>query len=180
VLHANPAAEAMLRMRDGLASMQGRLCAMRPADDAMLRHALGGAAGNGGSTLAIARPSGRAPFAVAVQPVAARRRGAAAPWSVAQASAALVYVVDPGREAAVPVTRTLRALYGLTAAEAATAEALAQGQGAKDAAEALGIAPSTLRWHLQRVFEKTGTARQAELALLVERLGAVHAATNHN
>ncbi len=37
----------------------------------------------------------------------------------------------------------------------------------------LGVAASTLRWHLQRVFEKTGTARQAELARLVERLGTL-------
>jgi DNA-binding CsgD family transcriptional regulator len=35
------------------------------------------------------------------------------------------------------------------------------------------IEPSTLRWHLQRVFAKTGTARQAELARLVTRVGAV-------
>ncbi len=67
VLHANPAAEAMLRMRDGLASIGGRLCAMRPADDAALRRALGEAAGNGGSTRAIAR----------VRPRSVRRDGAA-------------------------------------------------------------------------------------------------------
>ena len=57
VLHANPAAEALLRTRDGLTSVQSRLRAMRSADDAALRRALGEAAGNGGSTLAIARPS---------------------------------------------------------------------------------------------------------------------------
>ena len=45
----------------------------------------------------------------------------------------------------------------------------------KETTEALGIASSTLRWRLQRAFEKTGTARQAELARLVERLGAVAA-----
>ena len=127
--------------------------------------------------MTVARPSGRAPFAVTVQPVSARRCGAAW-WGVAQQPTAIVFVVDPGREGTTTVTHTLRALYGLTVTEAAAAEALARGQGAKDAAEALGIAPSTLRWHLQQVFEKTGTTRQTGLARLVERLGAVRGATD--
>lgn len=83
-------------------------------------------------------------------------------------------MVDPDRDGGSAATaRALRALYGLTAAEAAAGEAVARGHGVAEAAEALGIAPSTLRWHLQRAFDKTGTARQAELVRLVERLGAV-------
>ena len=97
---------------------------------------------------------------------------------MAQLPTAIVLVVDPCREETRAVTRMLRALFALTAAEAAAVEALAQGQGAKDAAEALRIAPSTLRWHLQQVFEKTGTARQAQLARLVERLGTVRETTD--
>ncbi len=174
VLHANSAAEALLLMEDGLTTAQGRLCAMRPAADAALRRALGGAAGNGGGTLAVVRPSGRAPFAVTVQPVTAGRFFASDLRRVAQVPAALVFVVDPDHDGGGAVTaRTLRALYGLTGAEAAVAEAIAQGQGVTEAAAALGVTPATLRWHLQHVFEKTGTARQAELTRLVERLGVL-------
>jgi len=173
VLHANPAAEALLRLRDGLATARGgRLHAARPADNAALGRALAGAATSGGDTLAVARPSSRASFAVTVQPAALARPWEAAPWPMAQTPAALVFVVDPDRADAVP-DRALRVLYGLTAAEAAVAGRIAQGQGVADAADALGVAASTLRWHLQRVFEKTGTARQAELARLVERLGTL-------
>lgn len=177
VLHANSAAEALLRMQDGLTTTQGRLCAMRSADDAALRRALGGAAGNGGGTLAVIRPSGRAPFAVTVQPVTAGCFFSSDLRLFAQRPAALIFVIDPDHDGGgAATTRTLRALYGLTGAEVAVAAAIAHGQGVTEAAAALGVASSTVRWHLQRVFEKTGTARQADLTRLVERLGTLRKA----
>jgi DNA-binding CsgD family transcriptional regulator len=36
-----------------------------------------------------------------------------------------------------------------------------------EAAEVLGVAETTARWHLQHLFEKTGTHRQADLIKLV-------------
>ncbi len=174
VLYANPAAEVLLRGGDGLATAQGKLRAARASDDAALRRAVAAAAGGSGGTLAVARPSGRASLAVVVQPASAGRLSGSDPWRIAPLPAALVFVVEPDRDSdGAAAASTLRALYGLTAAEVAVAEGVAQGQGVKDASEALGIAPSTLRWHLQRVFDKTDTARQAELARLVERLGAM-------
>jgi DNA-binding CsgD family transcriptional regulator len=47
---------------------------------------------------------------------------------------------------------------------------ISQGQTTADAATALGIGKSTARWHLLRVFEKTGCKRQAELVALAGRL----------
>jgi DNA-binding CsgD family transcriptional regulator len=41
--------------------------------------------------------------------------------------------------------------------------ALARGVAAKEAADILGISEPTVRTHLQRMFSKTGTTRQAEL-----------------
>ena len=173
VLHANPPAEAILRAADGLVAVQGRLRAAGRRDDAALQHALAEAATEGGRTLAIGRSSGRAALVVAVQPLAAGRLPANGAWPAVQVPARLVFVIDPDADHGAITTRALRSAYGLTTAEAATAEAVARGLGTADAAEALQIAPSTLRWHLQRVFEKTGTGRQAELARLVARLGAV-------
>jgi len=70
---------------------------------------------------------------------------------------------DPNAAAA------LRRLYFLTQREAEVAIAVARGAGLRTAADALGIGVNTVRTHLQRVFEKTGTSRQAELAITLMR-----------
>ena len=46
--------------------------------------------------------------------------------------------------------------------------ALAQGLGAKEAADMLGISEPTVRTHLQKMFSKTGTPRQADLLRLLQ------------
>jgi len=179
VVLANRAAEAMLARGDGIGADASGLRAATPAQTAALRRLVAQAAdrtrvaGRGGA-LRLDRPSDRPfpgrPLSVLVAPVGAAAAGGA--WLPEPRPAAILFVSDPEQQHRPPAFH-LREIYGLTAAEAAVVASIAQGQGVKDAAEALGIAPSTLRWHLQRVFEKTGTTRQAELARLVERLGAV-------
>ncbi len=173
VILANRAAEAALARADGIGVDASGLRAATPSQTSALRQLIARAAdrtriaGRGGA-LRLDRPSMRRPLSVLVAPLGTT--GAA--WLPELMPAAIVFVSDPEQDAPRPAPH-LRALYGLTSAEAAAAEAIAQGQGVKDAAEALGVASTTVRWHLQRVFEKTGTTRQAELARLVERLGIV-------
>jgi DNA-binding CsgD family transcriptional regulator len=57
-------------------------------------------------------------------------------------------------------------LYGFTRAEARLVVLLAQDRTLEDAATALGIARTTAKTHLQRVFEKTGTNRQPQVVRL--------------
>ena len=57
-------------------------------------------------------------------------------------------------------------LYGLTEAERRVFEHVAAGRSVEQAAAALGVAGSTIRTHLLKVFAKTDTARQAELVAL--------------
>jgi DNA-binding CsgD family transcriptional regulator len=57
-------------------------------------------------------------------------------------------------------------LYGLTRAEARLVTLLAQDLSLEDAAAALGVARTTAKTHLQRVFEKTGTNRQPQVVRL--------------
>ena len=57
-------------------------------------------------------------------------------------------------------------LYGLTEAERRVFEHVAAGRSVEQAAAALGVAGSTIRTHLLKVFSKTDTARQAELVAL--------------
>jgi DNA-binding CsgD family transcriptional regulator len=61
-------------------------------------------------------------------------------------------------------------LYKLTGAELRVLLALAQGLGAKDAAAMLGISEPTVRTHLQRIFSKTDTTRQADLLRLFQNV----------
>jgi len=175
VILANHAAEAMFAQGDGIGADASGLRAATAAQTASLRRLVACAAdrarvaGRGGA-LRLDRPFLGRPLSVLVAPIGAAAAGGA--WLPEPRPAAIVFVSDPERRHRPPASH-LREIYGLTAAEAAVAGSIAEGQGVKDAAEALGVAPSTLRWHLQRVFEKTGTARQAELVRLVEHLSAV-------
>jgi len=58
-------------------------------------------------------------------------------------------------------------LYGLTPAETRLIVLLARDHSLGEAAATLGIARTTARTHLQRIFEKTGTRRQSQLMKLV-------------
>jgi DNA-binding CsgD family transcriptional regulator len=77
-----------------------------------------------------------------------------------------IFVVDPSA-AADPSPEQLRAQFGLTAAEAAFACAIVSGEGLRECARAIGIAEATARTHLHRIFEKTGTKRQAQLVRVI-------------
>lgn len=53
--------------------------------------------------------------------------------------------------------------YGLTEAEARLVRQLLKGLNVQGCAEALEVSPNTVRWHLKRVFQKTGVTSQTEL-----------------
>jgi DNA-binding CsgD family transcriptional regulator len=57
--------------------------------------------------------------------------------------------------------------YRLTPTELRVLTALVDVGGVPDVAAALGIAETTVKTHLGRLFAKTGTRRQAELVKLV-------------
>ncbi len=56
--------------------------------------------------------------------------------------------------------------YSITPAESRVMLLLVQGMTISEAAEALGISPPTAKTHLARLFDKTGTSRQADLVRL--------------
>ncbi len=61
----------------------------------------------------------------------------------------------------------LRAAYQLTAAEARICSGLISGDNVHTLSGRLGISPQTARTHLKRIYDKTGTTRQAELLRLL-------------
>jgi DNA-binding CsgD family transcriptional regulator len=64
----------------------------------------------------------------------------------------------------------LRDTFGLTLGEARVAALVGFGMAPRAAAEKLGIAESTARTVLKRVFDKVGVSRQSELVALLARV----------
>lgn len=163
----NEMARRLLAPRDGLLLSKNGLRAALPADDAALRHAISAALEatsrpelGGGGAVAVRRRSARTPLAVLVVP------GASQPGAEL---GALVFVTDPERRPSPPADR-LRALFGLSLAEAKLATALAEEPALPRAAERLGVGHETARTQLKSLFRKTATRSKAELLALLARL----------
>ena len=73
-----------------------------------------------------------------------------------------------------PQMAFLKDKFGLTPAESRLVLRLMTGHSLRSSAAALGIGYETARTTLKTVFGKTGTCRQAELAIVIIRALAVH------
>ncbi|AQA05416.1 helix-turn-helix transcriptional regulator [Mycobacterium sp. MS1601] len=160
-LHAvtlNSAAERILRDDDGLSMRAGRITAadLRVTDElrSAVCRACAGDIRSAGSFNCV-RPSGKRPYIVHVVP-SDRDSG----------HSALVLIVDSGDEPE-SAAAVLRRIYQLTNTEAEVAMQVMHGVELKQIAELLSISLTTVRTHLQHVFDKTDTHRQAELAHLL-------------
>ncbi|MGZ6588625.1 MAG: helix-turn-helix transcriptional regulator [Solirubrobacteraceae bacterium] len=164
-VYINSAADSILRSNDGLRIHRGCLEADASRADAQLQVGVARALNPdsrdiwGGSFLC-PRPSGRRPFVVHVAPID--------PTTVAtpQDGRAIIVIIDPEGQPEPPAT-LLRRLYGLTRSEADVALLVMRGEGLKPIADELSVSVNTVRTHLQNVFDKTGTSRQAELVRLL-------------
>lgn len=155
VVYANTTAEELLRSADGLRTRAGRLEAVAASTDAALQRNIQAALTPqpSGSSLLCARRSSSHPYVVEVLPADSARR-------------AVIVVVDPQRESETPAT-LLRQHYGLTTAETDVALMVLHGGGVKDIAGRLSLSPATVKTHLQHIFDKTDTHRQADLVRLL-------------
>ena len=88
-----------------------------------------------------------------------------------QRATAAVFVAPAASPPRMPAD-ALALLYDLTPAEARIFELIAGGQAPSDIAVLLGIAPSTVKTHLLRVFDKTGCSRQAEIVKLAASMSS--------
>lgn len=70
-----------------------------------------------------------------------------------------------------PEVGLIQGLLDLTPTEARVAQAIACGAQLHEIASNFGVKIGTIRTHTKAIFAKTGTSRQAELALLLS--GAV-------
>ena len=176
ITSANPAAELLLRMNDGLAFDRSRglqLTATFPADVAglsrVLAQALDVAAGTGtelGEPLRLIRPSGAAPLLVLPVPLPPP---AFALWEMLEQARVLVLIIDPSAQSRTAAI-TIQTTFGLTAAEARVAVLIGSGLSGPQTAAMLGISHSTVKTHLKRCFEKTGVHSQVGLARILGAL----------
>jgi DNA-binding CsgD family transcriptional regulator len=168
IVHANAAGHGILDAGDFLRGAGGRLAASDPQVDDTLREIFV-AAGNGDGALgirgiAVPMTAGNGQHYVAhVLPLTsgARRRAGRA-----YTAAAALFVRKAVLEQPSPPEVIARA-YKLTPSELRVLLAIVEVGGAPEVAEALGVAESTVKTHLGRLFEKTGAARQADLVKLV-------------
>lgn len=163
----NESAEAFIRDSDTL-HMDGR--ALRARDrslDTGLSQAFAAGASDHVQTCALTRSfafhqgDGRR-FVAHVMPLTPGLRGALG----GHAPAICVMFVQPVGELQPLPGEVLVRLYGLTPAETRVLGLLARGFNLDDTAATQGIAMTTARTHLRRLFEKTGTNRQSALVRL--------------
>jgi DNA-binding CsgD family transcriptional regulator/PAS domain-containing protein len=171
IVHANAAGRDILSNGDLLRSVGGRLAAGDSNADQTLRETVAGIeqndaeSGAKSTVLTLAARDGERYLAHVLPLTSVARRGASA-----RAAAAAMFVRKAALEAPSP-PEVIRSSYNLTPAELRVLLAIVEIGGVPDVAAALGIADTTVKTHLSRLFEKTGAARQADLVKLVAAYG---------
>ena len=168
LIHANAAGNAVLGASDMLSLVSGRLVASDAQVDRALRDVFA-AAGQGDAALGskgIAIPllgrDGERYVAHALPLTSGARRRA----GVIYTAVAALFV----RKATLAVPAAPQAIgsaFKLTPTELRVLLAIVEVGGIPEVATAFGIADTTVRTHVSRLFEKTGTSRQADLVKLV-------------
>lgn len=167
VINLNSAAERILCAEDGVCMRSGHIAATTTHAEQELHCAIqsalaaDGSAVRTGRSLTCVRPSGKRAYVIHVLP--SHRRNADEPL---RQPMAVVLIIDPEDEPE-PAAALLRRLYHLTEAEAQVALHVMHGANLKQIADELSISWTTVRTHLQHVFDKTDTHRQAELVRLL-------------
>src|SRR5579863_3311912 len=113
--------------------------------------------GGAGGVIRVRRPSGKLPYVVLVSPLPAqdlllgdRRRGI------------LITIHDPSRRIVTKVELVAQ-LLNLPYGAAKVVTALIDGTDLKDYAEQANISPNTVKFHLKKAFDLTGSRSQTDL-----------------
>jgi DNA-binding CsgD family transcriptional regulator/PAS domain-containing protein len=170
IVHANRAAEAMLRSASPVRSEGGEIATPMARTSVALKAAIAKASddeaamGRVGMGIPVPGKDGRSAV-IHVLPLAGgdlRRR-------IAPRASAALFVTSATDGATLPPD-AMATLFDLSTAETRTLEHLLAGRTPKAIAQTLGVALPTVRTHLARIFAKTGTSRQADLVRLAAQL----------
>lgn len=169
LLYANLAARAFMRENDAIRIVEGRFTMRDDEASAALDQAVAAASRGpllcerGAAIPALGSNSNRAVLHILPLHYGALRM-------TLDAEAAVAVFMSKEASYAAPPTDALRVLYGLTPAEVRICELMMQGLTPNEISEQIGVAVSTARTHLLRIFQKTGTDRQADLIRLLSTL----------
>jgi DNA-binding CsgD family transcriptional regulator len=170
VIHANAAAATMFAARDPIEVRRGILAIREKASNAALERAVTQAkldeSGMGARGIGIpARRAEGEPCVVHVLPL---RRGELRRGVGPRATAAL-FVAPASARPRLP-SDALALLYDLTPAETRILEMITAGMAQSTIATTIGVARSTVKTHVLRLFDKTGCKRQVDLVRLAAGL----------
>ena len=170
IVHGNAAGRSVLDKGDLLRAVHGRLTAIDPQADQALHGAFVAAAkeASKGSALPMKGRSGER-YVAHVLPLSAggkRRAGAAS-------NAVAALFVRKAELEAEPSSEVIGRTYKLTPTELRVLRAIVNIGGVRQVAGNLGVADTTVKTHLGRLFEKTGVSRQADLVKLVAGYSSV-------
>jgi DNA-binding CsgD family transcriptional regulator/PAS domain-containing protein len=164
IVHANAAAENLLRDGELVQGTGGILRASSASATAELRAAIAHAAqdetriGKAGLAILLTQADQEPVFAHVLPLTGGDLRTRLNPEAVAA-----VFIGATGEQEG---ASTIAAVFGLTPAETRVLASLLAGRTLGDTAGALGIASSTAKSHLDAIFAKTGVTRQADLVRL--------------
>ncbi|MDI2070302.1 helix-turn-helix transcriptional regulator [Bradyrhizobium sp. Mp27] len=166
IVHSNPAADTLLAADDVLRSVAGRLAARSSAANSALRDIFRDAgevavAAAAGRKIPLMSHDGSYYVAHVIALPSLLREGAAERTSAVGALFIWKAELD-GRSCAGLIDRA----FELTPAELRVMQSIVEVGGVPETAVALGIAETTVKTHLHRVFAKTGVSRQADLVKL--------------
>jgi len=116
------------------------------------------------NSVVLPRRNGRRGLVLRVVPVAGQAH------DILHLASAIAMITDLDAVPAGPSEQLLARAFALTPAEARLARQIASGETLPEIARTEKISRETLRSRLKTIFDKTGTGRQAELALLTARL----------
>lgn len=169
-IFVNPRAEAMAADGDGFTVDDGGVYGATAAVTQAVKAAIAAAVSDGkGATrrVRLERPSSMPPLVATVVPVARLNLAVA---GAADVHCAVFISATEALQAIDP--RALCEFYRLTRRESEIAALLAAGNDVKRVAERLELGLTTVRSHLQRIFQKTDTHSQATLVARIRGIGS--------
>ena len=164
IVHANAQGQQLLAEGSPLRAVKGRLTAEDSAVQNMLNVSMGSGQPGGAETITIPLIAKNGDVYVGyIVPLLSGLRGKAGEL----VGASRVIFVHRARMQAPSEPGAIARFYNLTPSELRVLLAIVEVGGVPETADALGIGEATVRSHLQRIFAKTGTGRQADLVKML-------------